>query len=77
MDITALGSEEVTNTLVLGLIKMIHVRNSVLDQDGLVDPAKLKAVSRLGGSVYARVGEGFEIARPSWREMKEKIRGSS
>jgi hypothetical protein len=39
-----------------------------------VDPAKLRPVSRLGGIMYARVTEGFEIPRPSWREWETRVR---
>ncbi len=63
--------------MVLGHIRTIHVRNSVLTgpaEPGKaveVDPAKFRAVSRLGGSMFARVGEGFSIPRP----VVETIRG--
>ena len=58
-----------TTTLVLGLIKKAHIRNAVLSTDKrTVDAEKLQAMSRLGGLAYARVGEGFELTRPSWRE---------
>jgi hypothetical protein len=36
----------VTGTVVLGLIKRLHVREDVLSQDGSVDAAKLLPVSR-------------------------------
>jgi len=64
-----------TTTLVVGQIKHAHIRNAVLSPEGVVDPARLRAVSRLGGIIYARVGEGFEIPRPSWREVEEEVRG--
>ncbi|KIP08477.1 hypothetical protein PHLGIDRAFT_69297, partial [Phlebiopsis gigantea 11061_1 CR5-6] len=68
IDIKAPGSDdEVTHTLVLGLIKQIHVRRAVLTTDGsAADPAKLRAVARLGGSTYAQVLGGFDLPRPSW-----------
>ncbi|KAK7463487.1 hypothetical protein VKT23_006835 [Stygiomarasmius scandens] len=73
-NITALNSSEVTNTLVLGLIKRVHVRNSVLTEDASqVDPDKLSPVSRLGGLTYARLGDSFDLARPSWKAMRETI----
>ena len=70
-DIRAPNSTDVTHTLVLGHIKSVHVRNAVLSDDGTVDPAKLRAVSRLGGSTYARVGEGFDLSRPSWKKTQD------
>lgn len=60
--------------MVLGLIKRIHVRRSVLGRDGTIDPARLRAVSRVGGSKYARIGEGFELRRPNWSAVKEGYR---
>jgi hypothetical protein len=38
----------------------------------MVDPTKVRAVSRLGGKIYARMGEGFELSRPSWKLIKEE-----
>ncbi|KAG1737656.1 hypothetical protein EDB19DRAFT_1909632 [Suillus lakei] len=67
------NSDEVTNTLVLGLIKRAHVRESVLTASGTVDPAKLRAVSRLGGDMYARIGEGFELSRPPWKVIRNQV----
>ena len=60
-------------TLVLGLISKIHVRNAVLSETGdTVDAGKLRAVARLGGTEYARIGEGFELERVRWKELKEE-----
>lgn len=76
---SAPASAPPANTLVLGLIKRAHIRNSVIEPntgDGvtLVDAAKLRAVSRLGGITFARVGEGFGIPRPSWRAVEGEVR---
>jgi len=79
-DIAPIGSDDPANTLVLGHIRAIHVRNSVLTgpvEPGKpieVDAAKLRAVSRLGGSMFARVGDGFSIPRPSWRQLEGEVR---
>ncbi|KAF7318357.1 Flavin-Reduct domain-containing protein [Mycena chlorophos] len=59
--------------LILGTVKYIHVRNAVLDERGLVDPAKFMAVGRLGDVAYSKVGDGFRIPRPAWAEEKEKL----
>jgi len=59
-------------TLVLGRVKDVHVRNSVLQPDGLrVDPAKLRPISRISGVTYARLGEGFDLKRPEWGDVKQ------
>ncbi|KAG9009402.1 hypothetical protein FRB94_012059 [Tulasnella sp. JGI-2019a] len=71
-----------TGVLIIGLIKLIHVRNDILihPEDAnvdsgarpfTVDPAKLRAVSRMGGITYGRIGEGFETPRPVWNEVKD------
>ncbi|KII92109.1 hypothetical protein PLICRDRAFT_103672 [Plicaturopsis crispa FD-325 SS-3] len=74
-DIRPPGSSDPTNTLVLGLIKTVHVRGAVMNMDdGTVDPQKLRAVSRLGGMTYARIGEGFDLPRASWKNMKDAFR---
>ncbi|THV02332.1 hypothetical protein K435DRAFT_749328 [Dendrothele bispora CBS 962.96] len=73
-DITDLKSSEITNTLVLGLIKRVHVRESVLTADRTqVNPAHLNPVARLGGLTYAKLGDGFDLARPSWKTIRETV----
>ena len=73
-DISALKSEEITTTLILGLIKRIHVRNAVLTENRqTVDPAKLRPMARLAGGTYARLGTGFDLERASWKALKERI----
>ena len=67
---------ELTHTLVLGLITDVHVRRAVLAADGQsVDPARLRPVARLGGAAYATLGDGFELARPSWKKLRERVLG--
>ncbi|PVF94045.1 hypothetical protein CPB86DRAFT_714039 [Serendipita vermifera] len=62
-----------TSYLLIGLVKLIHVRNAVLDENKQkVDPHKYRAVSRLGDITFARVGEGFRIPRPQWDEVKKQ-----
>ncbi|KAJ7746478.1 hypothetical protein DFH07DRAFT_832690 [Mycena maculata] len=67
------ASGVVTANLVLGTIKYIHVRKAVLNERGLVDPAKLKAVARMGDITYVKLGDGYRIPRPVWAEEEEKI----
>ncbi|KAJ3516423.1 hypothetical protein NLJ89_g1126 [Agrocybe chaxingu] len=82
-DVAIPTAAEPTATFVLGLIKNIHVRDSVLNEDGMtVDPAKLRPISRLGGTTYARLLQGFDIPRISWKAIRDeyqslKQRGSS
>ncbi|PSR74022.1 hypothetical protein PHLCEN_2v10206 [Hermanssonia centrifuga] len=51
------------NSLVLGLVKCIHVQNAVLDKDALVDATKLKPVVQLGDISYSTFGMPFRIPR--------------
>ncbi|KAI0689971.1 hypothetical protein BC835DRAFT_1366702 [Cytidiella melzeri] len=73
-DICPPGSSKVTNTHILGLIKHVHVRKAVLkDDERTVDPSKLRPVARLGGGSYARLGEAFDLERPSWKVWKDRV----
>jgi flavin reductase (DIM6/NTAB) family NADH-FMN oxidoreductase RutF len=71
-DIFPDGATVPSATLVLGRVKYMHVRHSVLRSDGLrADPAKLRAISRLGSTTYGRVSEGFDLKKPEWDEVKQ------
>jgi len=65
---------KIMRSLVIGLVKLIHVRNAVLTPSGTVDPALLKPLVRLGGASYAKLGEGFDIPRLVWSEHEERVR---
>jgi len=70
-DIFPDGATVPSATLVLGRVKYVHVRNSVLRPDELrADPAKLRPISRISGVTYARLGEGFDLKRPEWSDVK-------
>ncbi|KAF9481547.1 hypothetical protein BDN70DRAFT_830877 [Pholiota conissans] len=72
-DIKIPDASEPTTTVILGLIKRIHVRETFLNDDGVtIDPAKLRPIARLGGTTYARVLEGFDLPRVSWKAIKDK-----
>ncbi|QEG23197.1 flavin reductase family protein [Mariniblastus fucicola] len=49
--------------VVIGEIVMLHVDDSIIE-DGVVDPAKLDTVGRLGGKAYSRTTDRFELERP-------------
>ncbi|KAF4616569.1 hypothetical protein D9613_008730 [Agrocybe pediades] len=73
IDIHDQTTGEVTATLVLGLIKYIHIRKDVINDRGTVDPGKLKPVARMGGLAYAKVSEGYILPRRPWAEVKDAI----
>ena len=50
--------------VVIGEIVMLHVDDSIIDT-GVVDPAKLDNVGRLGGKAYTKTTDRFELDRPS------------
>ncbi|KAI0062710.1 hypothetical protein BV25DRAFT_600514 [Artomyces pyxidatus] len=64
---------QVSNTLIIGLVKFIHVRKDVLTPKGTVDLAKLKPLARMGDITYARVGDGFRLDRPLWSELGDQV----
>ncbi|KXN82961.1 hypothetical protein AN958_01996 [Leucoagaricus sp. SymC.cos] len=75
VDIVEPNSLKATTTLVLGTVKLIHMRRDTLDPvRGLPDPGKLKPVMRLGGMTYAKLGDGFQVPLPAWENMKDEIR---
>lgn len=53
--------------LILGRIVLMHVDDGVLGEDGLIDPAKLDTVGRMGGIAYTRTTERFEFERPVYK----------
>lgn len=50
--------------LVVGEILHLHLDPDILDQRGLPDPARLDLVGRLGGQLYCRTRDAFELPRP-------------
>jgi flavin reductase (DIM6/NTAB) family NADH-FMN oxidoreductase RutF len=53
-----------TLDLVIGEIVHVHLDDGILT-DGLPDPSKWQPIARLGGPLYASLGEIFSIPRPS------------
>ena len=84
---TSPGSGKATGVTCLFQGVNFWVREDVVNEQGsMIDPVKLRPVSRLGGIGYGRTTEGFELPRPDWEkdtkpgleklhtEMKEKER---
>jgi flavin reductase (DIM6/NTAB) family NADH-FMN oxidoreductase RutF len=64
-EIIALGSEGGAGNLIICEVVKIHIDESVLDENGTIDPVKIDLVSRLGGNWYSRANEGlFEVEKP-------------
>ena len=49
--------------LVLGDVLLIHIREDLIE-DGKIDPEKLRAIGRMGGPMYTRTRDRFEMQRP-------------
>lgn len=49
--------------VVLARVVFVHVRDDLLDARQRIDPDKLRAVGRMGGEVYARTADRFEMPR--------------
>ena len=64
--IVPLGSRGGSGNMVVCSVLLAHVRADVLDGRGRIDPDRLDAVGRMGGSGYVRTSGTalFEVARP-------------
>ena len=62
--ILPMGDGPIATNLVIGEVVLIHIDEKVLDASGQVDPRKLAAIARLGGSDYCRTGDLFQMDRP-------------
>jgi flavin reductase (DIM6/NTAB) family NADH-FMN oxidoreductase RutF len=49
---------------VLGRVVLIHAREDVIDDRGYMDPQKLRAIARMGGSLYSTTHDTFKMERP-------------
>jgi flavin reductase (DIM6/NTAB) family NADH-FMN oxidoreductase RutF len=60
----------------MAIIEGVHfwIREDALSKDQTtIDPAVLRPVARLGGMVYGRVMQAFEIPRPKYAESKDQL----
>ncbi|HTL52079.1 MAG TPA: flavin reductase family protein [Planctomycetota bacterium] len=62
--IVPVGEGALGANLVIGRIVWINVADRVLGADGQVDPQKLDTIGRMGGNLYSRTTERFELPRP-------------
>lgn len=65
-DVIHLGENAGAGNLILAEIKLIHIREDILDEEGKIDQAKIDLVARLGGDWYCRVTKDnlFKVAKP-------------
>jgi hypothetical protein len=65
-DIISLGNTPGAGNLIIAEIKLIHIKEDILNAAGLIDQEKIDLVARLGGDWYCRVtGDNlFKVAKP-------------
>lgn len=64
-DIIALGNQGGAGNLIICEVVKIHIKENVLDENGMIDQQKIDLVARLGGNWYTRANEGlFEVEKP-------------
>lgn len=61
-----LGENAGAGNLIMAEIKLIHIREEILNGSGRIDQAKIDLVARLGGDWYCRVTEDnlFRVEKP-------------
>ncbi len=65
VQIVDLGTGPLAGHLCIGEVLCFHVADGYLTPDGVVDPAKLDAIARMGGDWYALTRERFRMPRPT------------
>jgi flavin reductase (DIM6/NTAB) family NADH-FMN oxidoreductase RutF len=65
-EIIHLGDNPGAGNLILAEVKLIHIREEILDAEGKIDQAKIDLVARLGGDWYCRVTPEnlFKVTKP-------------
>lgn len=63
-EIRTYGDEGGAGSLVVGRVVLIHLDPAVRDADGRVLPERLRAVGRMGGSLWCRTRDTFPLDRP-------------
>ena len=63
LQIVRVSEKPLGGSLVIGEVVRFHVDNALFD-DFRIDPAKLRAIGRMGGTRYARTTDLFDLIRP-------------
>lgn len=64
--IVPVGDGPLAGHAVIGRIVLLHADDSVLDAQGQIDPDKLDTIGRMGGALYTRTRDRFEMPRPDF-----------
>lgn len=65
-EIKPLGDGPGAGNLIFAQVVLIHIQENILDENGMIDQAKIDLVARLGGNWYCRVSKGnlFQVEKP-------------
>ncbi|MCB1221386.1 MAG: flavin reductase family protein [Planctomycetales bacterium] len=61
--------EESGGAMILADVLMFHIRDTLIDARGAIDPHRLKPLARMGGGRYASLGEIFKL--PSYGQLPD------
>lgn len=65
-EIISLGNDGGAGNMIICEVLKMHINESVLDENGSIDPLKIDLVARLGGNWYSRAKLGlFEVEKPN------------
>ena len=67
LEIKPLGTEAGAGNLIIAEVLMMHMTNSILNNEGFIDQKKLDLAARLGGNWYTRANAStiFELEKPN------------
>ena len=67
IELKPLGESAGAGNLVIAEILRMHINDSILDENNLIDQKKLHHIARLGGNWYCKVNEAnlFEVEKPN------------
>ena len=68
LQITAFGGVPMGSNVIIGEVVLFHVKDELWAGDQ-IDASKLKAIGRLGGQLYCRTTDSFELERPNVFEI--------
>ena len=57
------------STMILADVLMFHIRDTLIDARGTIDPHRLQPLARMGGGRYASLGKIFKL--PSYEQLPE------
>lgn len=64
-DVITLGNKGGAGNLIICEVIKLHIKEEILDENGVIDPDKIDTVSRLGGNWYSRAKAGlFQVPKP-------------